>query len=90
MASMKDALQAFLEHKSCKAGNVESTGEALLSYGWWEMARWHTDSQGNKSIVVRTGPSYSRSTACQFTRLGLYRWDKATQPTPARQGTMNV
>lgn len=85
MASMHDALQAFLNHKPKKAGNVESTGEVLLSYGWWEMARWH-DGQ----VIVRTGSSYSKSTQCQRTRLGLYRWTQATNPTPSRQASMEL
>lgn len=84
MASMTDALQAFLEHKSRKVGNVQSTGETLLSYGWWELARWH-----NGSILVRTGPSYSQSTACQRSRLGLYRWQASPVETPAYQSYMN-
>lgn len=85
MASMRDALQAFLEHRTKKAGNVQSTGETLLSYGWWELARWH-----NGQIIVRTGPSYSKSTQCQRTRLGLYRWTQSPIPTPVRQAHMNL
>lgn len=85
-SNMHDVLQAFLEHRSAKAGNVSSTGESLLSYGWWELARWSPDY----GVVVRAGLAYSKSTVCQHTRLGLYRWPTSAVSTPRGQGPMNM
>jgi hypothetical protein len=90
VTGMRDALQAFLEHRPKKAGNVESTGTVLLSYGWWEMAKWVEGEDGRPEVVVRTGLSYSPSTKRQGIRLGLYRWRKAEKLTPRGQGAMEV
>jgi hypothetical protein len=50
--------EAFLNGRSAVGNNLVSTGERLLSYGYWEIAKWVDDR-----VVVRCGPSYSPTTA---------------------------
>lgn len=75
--------QAFMKHKAGNAENLISTGIALLSYGWWEVAKW-VDSE----IVVRNERSYSRTTASKH-RSGVYG-RKASRETPVTQGEMKL
>lgn len=101
-----DVKRAFFARKAMvsASGNLISTGEVLLSYGWWEIARWETikDSEGvevGARIIVRNGPSYSVTTAGKH-RTGIVAGDYFAGPgvevhvssveTPASQGPMNT
>lgn len=90
--SQRDVLQAFLEHRPARASNLVSTGDSLLSYGWYELAR-HSDNNVRDAkgltVIVRNGPLYSQSTKVQFTKLGLYRFMSSPNHTPQSQGAMN-
>jgi hypothetical protein len=57
---------AFRKRKPGRSKNLISTGESLLSYGWWEVARWRRGE-----IVIRRGKSYSQTTATKH-RSGIY------------------
>lgn len=83
MATNKEVKQAFQDGKPAASANLVSTGEKLLSYGWWEVARW-IDGR----IVLRKGASYSPTTATKH-RPGIVG-ERATVETPAQQGEMNV
>lgn len=75
--------QAFMERRSGHSQNLVSTGESLLSYGWWQVAKW-VDGR----IVVRNGKSYSRTTASKH-RSGV-AGERAKVETPVHQAEMNV
>lgn len=74
--------RAFMEGRYGKATNLLSTGLALLSYGWWEVARW-IDGE----IVTRRGRSCSQTTARRH-RSGVHG-RQASVDTPVSQGEMN-
>lgn len=50
--------QAFARRERAHAANLVSDGERLLSYGWYELARWFGDT-----VWIRTGKLYSQTTA---------------------------
>lgn len=97
-----DVKRAFFRREELASanGNLVSTGEVLLSYGWWEVARWETDPEsGSAHIIVRNGKSYSQTTASKH-RTGIVAGDYFAGPgvsvivstveTPAGQGPMNT
>jgi hypothetical protein len=75
--------QAFLKRKALQGGNLYSDGTSLWSYGWWEMARWVRGK-----VILRKGPSYSRTTERKHRRAvpGM----PAKTETPAEQARMNL
>ena len=75
--------QAFMAGKPGSSANLTSTGNSILSYGWWEIARRVGDT-----IVVRNGDSYSMTTASKH-RSGIVGVKAATE-TPSNQGAMNI
>jgi len=75
--------QAFMRGESGRSTNLVSTGEVLLSYGWWEVARWV-----NGSIILRNGPAYSMTTATKH-RSGVLGV-RAIAITPSHVGHINV
>lgn len=79
----KDVKRAFMNKKPAVAANLVSTGDRLLSYGWWEVARWI-----NGEVVIRKGRSYSQTTAGKH-RPGVYG-RLASEETPVAQGEMNI
>lgn len=96
-----DVKRAFFRREALTSanGNLVSTGEVLLSYGWWEVARWEKTADGGWRIVRRNGPSYSVTTAGKH-RTGIVQGDYFAGPgvevvespvyTPAHQGPMNT
>lgn len=52
-----DVKAAFVAGREARTTNLHSTGTALWSYEWWEVARWV-----DGVIVERSGPSYSPTT----------------------------
>lgn len=78
----KDVKRAFLERRPAETKNLISTGEKLLSYGWYEIARWV-----GAEIVIRNGRAYSPTTSKH--RSGL-RGLVARNPTDKHQGGMNI
>lgn len=82
---MHDVLQAFLAGKSCKRGNVSTDGTSIYSYGWYELAR-RTPSG---DIISRSGPLYSQSTKCQFSKMHLWQYTPSL-PTPLKQANLEA
>lgn len=56
--TIKDVQNAFLNGLSLHTTNLISNGNALFSYGWYEIARWV-----NGQIITRKGGMYSVTTA---------------------------
>lgn len=83
MLTNHDVKQRFIVGKVGSNRNLESTGKSLLSYGWWEVAKW-VDGE----IVNRKGKSYSVTTA------GKHRTDVhgrvSEVETPRDQGIMEA
>jgi hypothetical protein len=78
-----EVINAFYRKKELRNKNLKSDGTSLWSYGWWEMARWVKGK-----VVLRNGPSYSRTTEVLHRR-GL-KGKPAKQATPREQAEMNV
>jgi hypothetical protein len=74
--------QAFRNGKMANSANLMSTGESLLSYGWWQVAKWK-----DGSIVTRKGRAYSMTTATKH-RPGIGGVE-AQEETPVGQSYMN-
>ena len=74
---------AFANRKRGYSQNLVSSGTSILSYGWWELARW-VDNQ----IITRKGESYSVTTAGKH-RNGVYGTEAANE-MPVAQATMNL
>ena len=81
--SNSDVKRAFGERRGLNSNNLVSTGESLLSYGWWEIARWV-----DGVIVTRKGSSYSVTTAGKH-RTYVHGVEAITD-TPRGQGEMNL
>jgi hypothetical protein len=75
--------QAFYRKEKLKRPTLTSDGISLWSYGWWEIARWVRGK-----VIIRKGPSYSRTTEVHHRR-GL-AGKPAKQETPKQQGPMNL
>lgn len=60
----RDVWIAFSNHSPAKSTHLVSTGDKLLSYGWWEVAVWDGDR-----IVKRNGRGYSTTTATKHMTL---------------------
>lgn len=78
-----DVKQAFMQCKVAGNDNLVSTGDRLLSYGWWEVARWVKGK-----IVVRNGIAYSQTTASKHMN-GIYG-ERAKTETPKDKAKMNL
>ena len=48
---------AFVRREPAHAANLVSTGDKLLSYGWYEIAAWYGDK-----VWLRSGNLYSQTT----------------------------
>ena len=81
----KDVVQAFLSGKPANVKSLVSTGDRLLSCGYWEVARWI-----DGKIVKRTGASYSQTTACHRGLVYGSKVQAASVETPVDQSTMNL
>ena len=81
----KDVAQAFLSGKPANVKSLVSTGDRLLSYGYWEVARWV-----NGKIVKRTGTSYSKTTARHRGLVYGSQVQAASVETPVDQFNMNL
>lgn len=55
--SNNEVREAFARRESAHASNFVSTGDKLLSYGWYEIARWFGDT-----VWIRGGKLYSQTT----------------------------
>jgi hypothetical protein len=55
--SNNEVREAFARRESAHASNFVSTGDKLLSYGWYEIARWFGDT-----VWIRGGNLYSQTT----------------------------
>ena len=77
--------QAFLAGKVAQNHGMTSTGGVLLSYGWWEIARWH-DGQ----VLRRKGKSYSITTAGKHRPTLRGFGIEAQEETPVGQAYMNL
>jgi len=76
--------QAFKDGKVAQNHGMLSTGESLLSYGWWQFAKW-VDGE----IIIRKGRSYSTTTATKH-RPQVYGYGReASEETPVNQPHMN-
>ncbi len=82
MATNSDVKKAFEQRQPKTSTHLVSTGDKLLSYGWYEMARWI-----NGRIVTRKGRYYSVTTACKHR---LYSGEEAQTETPRAQAEMNL
>lgn len=67
--SNTDVINAFLNRKSLRAANLSSDGESLWSYNWWQLATHAPTRTLAPTIIVRNGPAFSQSTACQRAQL---------------------
>lgn len=75
--------RAFMAGKPGTSVNLSTDGVRLMSYHWWQVAKWV-----NGSIIVRKGRSYSTTTATRH-RPGVYGI-AANIETPADQANMEV
>lgn len=55
-----DVIDNFLQQRRLTALHLQSTGDKLYSYKWWEIAFWY-----NKRLVIRNGKSFSNTSARQ-------------------------
>ncbi len=81
MATNSDVKAAFQAQRKAQSSHLVSTGDRLLSYGWYEMARW---IEGR--IVTRKGRYYSVTTAGKHRVYG----EEAQTETPSAQAEMNL
>lgn len=56
--TIKDVQKAFLNGQALATTNLISTGNKLISYGWYELAQW-VDGK----IITRKGKMWSITTA---------------------------
>ena len=78
-ATNRDVKRAFSEHRPLRTANLVSTGARLLSYGYWECAKWeYSTATGGIVCVLRTGRSYSMATAHHRSGIGASPWKWAT------------
>lgn len=82
---------AFARRERASVAHLVSDGEKLLSYGWYEIARWSGDE-----VIVRTGELYSRTTKAHHMRALIkalpFRavWSYSTIETPWKDAAMKV
>jgi hypothetical protein len=79
-----DVAAAFMAQRPANTANLVSTGDRLLSYGWWECARWV-----NGVMIRRKGPSYSMTTAGKH-RNQVTIGREATEETPVNDAEMRL
>lgn len=84
MLTNGEVKRRFMNKRAGRAPNLVSDGTRLLSYGWWEVARWQ---QGR--IFTRNGPSYSMTTATKH-RPGIVGGQQALTVTPREQAEMEL
>lgn len=82
----KDVLNAFATRKSCRANHLSTDGTRLLSYHWWEVARW-VEWRGQRMILRRNGRNFSMTTANKH---ACHTGALSSIETPVQQGEMNV
>lgn len=74
---------AFARGEAAMSNNLVSTGDKLLSYGWYELARWE-----NGAVVYRSGGLYSMTTKTKhFSGLLSILSQRGVTYKPASQAT---